>query len=751
MLNSKNARNRFPLSGLLVLAFVVTAGCEPVPAPVSELPAVPAGIEMVDMDSGRFDWNTGVGGLIVNKPAPFTFLRSKDEPLVSAEFLAARPKPAPFDAETERKLANLMGSRAEPFFSQRPFFSAQGEIDLGTDAGAVSSFALSADGKYLLVVAKEVVVYEVESRQLKFRLGGVEGSVSHCLWPAGDTFYVADEKAIHRATVGTSESLQQVKTLSQPLATWQHAAKAPVIFGCYQDGKVFRLDTKENRFVDLKVTVGGKLKVLAVQPNGDGILCTADNGVTTFRFDNERLVNRQLTALNRDNQVVSLACWTSTSRLWSDGDNIYSLPSENAEESAKQPERSPRLLWKPLALIGKYDKEDNQNQITAVVRRKDIEGNLHLSVADVYHEDLTHSIPFDLQVENLKDVALDGRGLMVAQHLGNAIQIHRRGVWEFPNLARTRYIVATAFRTQNFDRIDQLAKFALAGEGYRWGLDAQEMFGIVQDTCAEVWLQVRQRWGETEDEAEKQKYAEFLSKAEKWAETSVVGMSSQLDMKIQFGWKARGDGLGYTVSQQGWKVLERELAEAAEMLDDWLKEDPYAPAIMYAHRMTIAMGRGESHSSVEEHLRVATALYPTHVSLHSAVAEWLAPKWSGSEGDSAGYLAAVMKHGDPEVAARQYARIVCNKLGHYTEPVGLVLHGHYDVRSAVLAAESMVSLEPAYDWHLVRLLALANSFEMRTQELILAKYMQAHFLYDPSRYGERYQQFMPALYENLPE
>ena len=110
---------------------------------------------------------------------------------------------------------------------------------------------------------------------------------------------------------------------------------------------------------------------------------------------------------------------------------------------------------------------------------------------------------------------------------------------------------------------------------------------------------------------------------------TVVPLGIAGSFYIDWAWDGRGTGLGYTVTENGWKLFEERLKKAREVLERAWKQDP---TDAYLCRMMLNVAAGQS-SKEEFDLWFARGKKadPTHYELYVCRLHFLQPQWLGSK------------------------------------------------------------------------------------------------------------------------
>jgi hypothetical protein len=174
------------------------------------------------------------------------------------------------------------------------------------------------------------------------------------------------------------------------------------------------------------------------------------------------------------------------------------------------------------------------------------------------------------------------------------------------------------------------------------------------------------------------------------------------DGLVEIGWNARGDGLAYTVTPQGWLNFEKYLTEAWKVLQDAKKLSTADPEL-FSTLMTIGMGLGEDptapagglsliresikqafgadavpdkaiHDVIFDEARKHEALYPP---LYWNYAIAVLPRWGGAPGEVEAFAARAADLTRADAGDTYYA-VVALAILDYTAEEGYVLDHRFE-------------------------------------------------------------------------
>jgi hypothetical protein len=109
---------------------------------------------------------------------------------------------------------------------------------------------------------------------------------------------------------------------------------------------------------------------------------------------------------------------------------------------------------------------------------------------------------------------------------------------------------------------------------------------------------------------------------------------------INWAWEARGTGLAYTVSEEGWDLFNTRISEARIFLKRAL-ELPQKDAEGYALLVTIATAKGHPESQAREWVAKGMEIDSRYNPLYMNMANYLLPRWHGNPGDIERFAAEI--------------------------------------------------------------------------------------------------------------
>ncbi len=130
-------------------------------------------------------------------------------------------------------------------------------------------------------------------------------------------------------------------------------------------------------------------------------------------------------------------------------------------------------------------------------------------------------------------------------------------------------------------------------------------------------------------------WQELLAVLTRWQKQRPASMAAAIaiaDASVGYGWKARGSGYADTVTSDGWRLLAKRMAPAADVLTNQGDVSAKTPDW---YRGMIHLGRvqGWDRKRVDALFEEAITLEPKYLHVYSEMARYLMPRWHGEEGD----------------------------------------------------------------------------------------------------------------------
>jgi hypothetical protein len=136
----------------------------------------------------------------------------------------------------------------------------------------------------------------------------------------------------------------------------------------------------------------------------------------------------------------------------------------------------------------------------------------------------------------------------------------------------------------------------------------------------------------TTDEGVWQRYIDDFSEWQAEFPESPTPAIALADLYRDYAWQARGDGMGDTVTADGWRLFAERLKKAQAILDK-VRALKVQDAGAYLCQISVSKGLGQPRAAMEDAFSRGVAIDPDYLPLYSAKANFLMPKWYGKPGD----------------------------------------------------------------------------------------------------------------------
>lgn len=101
---------------------------------------------------------------------------------------------------------------------------------------------------------------------------------------------------------------------------------------------------------------------------------------------------------------------------------------------------------------------------------------------------------------------------------------------------------------------------------------------------------------------------------------------------VDYAWKARGNGFGTTVTEEGRNAFSDRLAEARHVLTE-VRSMPDKGPHWYSVMQTVALGEAWERDDYESLFAEAIRVEPLYDHFYSEKARYLLPRWYGEDGE----------------------------------------------------------------------------------------------------------------------
>jgi hypothetical protein len=136
--------------------------------------------------------------------------------------------------------------------------------------------------------------------------------------------------------------------------------------------------------------------------------------------------------------------------------------------------------------------------------------------------------------------------------------------------------------------------------------------------------------------------SEHIAHLEHWMSqrpTSITARVALATALTRWAWVARGNGMGNTVTPEGWRLFGERIKEAQVILDGSAKMPTMCPQ-WYSAMLTVGTAQGWDTKRMHEILEDGTKFEPGYYYLYLQYANYLLPKWHGRPGDSSSFAAS---------------------------------------------------------------------------------------------------------------
>jgi hypothetical protein len=191
--------------------------------------------------------------------------------------------------------------------------------------------------------------------------------------------------------------------------------------------------------------------------------------------------------------------------------------------------------------------------------------------------------------------------------------------------------VRTHFNQENFSQLDEIAEAARSQKqrflGGGWKLKA--FYDVLREpgsltSTDDVWNA-------------------HIDRLKRWIAASPNSSAPRVALArayLRFAWKARGNGMGDTVTSQGWTLFSERVQKARDTLDD-AKSISAANPQWHVEMETVALAQGWDRATTEKVVEDASNVEPGYFYTYDQYVNYLLPKWYGQPGDSEDFLKSI--------------------------------------------------------------------------------------------------------------
>jgi hypothetical protein len=141
---------------------------------------------------------------------------------------------------------------------------------------------------------------------------------------------------------------------------------------------------------------------------------------------------------------------------------------------------------------------------------------------------------------------------------------------------------------------------------------------------------------EVQGHATEEDWRTRIEHLQKWSTanpTSITARVALAEAYTSYAWHARGDGMGDTVTDNGWKLFGQRIDQARMTLEDASSLPSRCPE-WYSAMLLVARAQGWDIDKVTELLKKAAAFAPDYYYNYRSLAVYMLPKWEGQDGDA---------------------------------------------------------------------------------------------------------------------
>ena len=127
-----------------------------------------------------------------------------------------------------------------------------------------------------------------------------------------------------------------------------------------------------------------------------------------------------------------------------------------------------------------------------------------------------------------------------------------------------------------------------------------------------------------------------IERLQKWTTTNPNSITARVafaEAYINFAWHARGNGMGDTVTDSGWKLFAQRIDQARNTLDD-ASSLPIRCPEWYSAMLLVARAQGWEIEKAAALQKQATVFAPDYYYNYRSLAVYMLPKWEGQDGDA---------------------------------------------------------------------------------------------------------------------
>ncbi|MFA5780494.1 MAG: hypothetical protein WC947_10210 [Elusimicrobiota bacterium] len=126
-----------------------------------------------------------------------------------------------------------------------------------------------------------------------------------------------------------------------------------------------------------------------------------------------------------------------------------------------------------------------------------------------------------------------------------------------------------------------------------------------------------------------------INKLKKWIKKNPDSISARVGLGrilYEYAWKARSNKLAYKVTEEGWELFRKRLAESEKILNE-AKNLPEKCPYWYRAIQTVALGQSWNRERYDELFEEAIKFELEYWDYYTAKAHYLLPRWHGRPGE----------------------------------------------------------------------------------------------------------------------
>jgi len=216
----------------------------------------------------------------------------------------------------------------------------------------------------------------------------------------------------------------------------------------------------------------------------------------------------------------------------------------------------------------------------------------------------------------------------------------------------------------------------------------------------------------------------MLKLAEKWIEQkpdSVTPRIVKAKLLSGSGWRARGKGYAYTVTEQGWHAFESEHKKAWDVLASAEKLNNKDPEL-YATRLDFCRALGKSRRDINDIFYKGIEVSKNYYPLYQQMGQILLPRWFGKRGELEAFACKAVDITAPDEGESLYAVIAEVTIPYLGENVEQFLEYGFSYDRLKTAYRDLLKRCPGSNYHMNSFCLIASLYKDRkTAEELFGK------------------------------